>query len=884
CSLTDHTNYRAYVYAKDLAGNATAGDGSYFVFTTAFTANTLEVTVVGGGDQTAGNSFDVQVVAKKANGEVDGSFGTKTIRFTTTSGTAPDTCGNGNAYPEVQGNSLATYYDASLTFNGSGVATLTGFILKKAETARTITAQYVAGSISDATPSFNVANTGAVNCVKFRSSSGGGGSLLSTQNINLNSEVTAHAAGYDTYGNYLGDQSVSWLGSSGILNGPNPEVGTSTTVTAVKIGSGNLTCSSCLGSPSLSFNISAGGNSTLTWTTSSTDSESHSLLGNNNTVVTSVMNSASGDSWRTSTSGSWDNESSSATRSSRSTFPTRAFLVANSNGLDIIDATSNDLWMRFNYGSGNALDSTYGTINDVVGIGGRIFVGLSGGLTIIDFTTDEIYTLTSSTNYKISTNIANRNSGGGSWSSDTTYATNISSNTVTKLAAANITNDYVVVGTSAGVDLIQLSNKSIYSATDTSNAVTAVALSSDSKLYYFENNVGLHRANLSLPLSAGFADTYLYSTGVASLSSATDIKLAEGESAYAGGQHVVALATQLGVSFIQENSTDSSSTSLNYSAEGQVGTSGRNTATFGNALAFNGSNGYATVADGGTLTNTITVELLFQPSENLTIGSGDMVLVQKGDDATDNSFGFKFNSTTGKIDFYIVDSSIGSPKQIVSSTTTSWTAGNWYHLAATINAASGISMWVNGGENSTNAIDLSSGGYNFDANTNSLTIGGTGSGEHLKGSVDELRIMNIVQYSGSTITVPSAPHTDDAANVVHLFHFDENMGTTSANADVGANVDVTLVNSSWFTHPNLAIDSPAINAVAVVAGSGTVTGYLAADDGFIEIQQLDSTTNISVVGTTTEAVSDLDIYQIDGVYNYDVIKGLSTGGVTLVRE
>ena len=725
-------------------------------------------------------------------------------------------------------------------------------------------------------------------CIKFRTAANNGGlAYITTQNIFLNDSRTLYAAGYDTYGNYLADQSIPWSTTGALTDLPNPEVGTATRIVGTKIGSGGTVhCSSCAGSPSLIINVSAGSGSTLTWTTASNDSESHQLIANNSTLASTFMSTPSGATWRTSTSGSWDDESASATRSSRSTFPTRVFLVASSAGLNIIDATSNDLFMKFNLGSGNALDSTYGSLVDVVGLGSKVFVAMTGGLTIIDFASDEVFQLNSTSNYKFSSNISGRNSGSGTWSSNATYPT-LSHSSVNKLAAQTISsNEYIAIATNSGVDLLQLADKSIYSSTDTTSTVTAVALSTDSKLYYFERGAGLHRADLTLALSADFSDTYLYDTGKAIMADAIDIKLGEGESAHATGDHVVTLATEFGLSVIQEHSTDSSATFLNYSAEGVLGSSGRVTSSFGNAIAFDGNSGYLSIADGGSLTDTATIELLFQPSVNLEIGSGNMVLLQKGDDTTDNSFGFKFNSTTGKIDFFIRDDSLGTPVQLVSSTTVSWTAGTWYHLAAKINSANGIELWVNGAEHATNSVDLSSGtGSDFNINTSSLSIGGSGTGEYFKGAIDEVRIMNTAStYSGATISVPTSEHTDNAANVVHLFHFDEVSGVTSLNADNIANVDATLNGSTWFTHPKLAIDSPVINAITLVTGAGTVSGYAGADDGFIELQNLDTTSAITIVDTTTQGVKDVDVYHVDGVFNYDVLKGLSTGGLELVRE
>ena len=84
----------------------------------------------------------------------------------------------------------------------------------------------------------------------------------------------------------------------------------------------------------------------------------------------------------------WYTESKSATRSSTSTFPNEVYVVSDRQGVSILDKSDTSLWMRFNVGSGMALESA---ARDVFAADGKIYLATSRGLIVLDFVNNKIW-------------------------------------------------------------------------------------------------------------------------------------------------------------------------------------------------------------------------------------------------------------------------------------------------------------------------------------------------------------------------------------------------------------------------------------------------------------------------------------------------------------
>lgn len=84
----------------------------------------------------------------------------------------------------------------------------------------------------------------------------------------------------------------------------------------------------------------------------------------------------------------WYTEIRSSTRGSTAHFPDEVFIISDRQGISIINKSDNSLWMRFDVGPGNALQST---ARDIFAADGKIYLATSRGLVVIDFTTNRIW-------------------------------------------------------------------------------------------------------------------------------------------------------------------------------------------------------------------------------------------------------------------------------------------------------------------------------------------------------------------------------------------------------------------------------------------------------------------------------------------------------------
>ena len=82
---------------------------------------------------------------------------------------------------------------------------------------------------------------GILSYVKVRDAAGGTGAEVDTHSMNAAETFTVYSAGYDQYGNYISDQSVTWTSAGVCVGNLSPAIGTSTTFTAAAAGDGTIT-------------------------------------------------------------------------------------------------------------------------------------------------------------------------------------------------------------------------------------------------------------------------------------------------------------------------------------------------------------------------------------------------------------------------------------------------------------------------------------------------------------------------------------------------------------------------------------------------------------------------------------------------------------------
>ncbi len=864
CTLSDHTDYKVRVVAFDDAGNQTEATNSPFSFQTSEGVDNFLVELVPASNPVAGAGFAVRLTARRANNETVSAYaGVKTINWTSTGASGTDVCSSGfNMNPE--------YASTSLNFS-SGVATTTStFRLKRVQTGRTISAteQDTGYNATGTSSSFDV-TAASLHCVQVEDQAGGAGSAMASQNLSIDSSVQAFAAGYDSYGNYLADQSVTWTGNGVMQDKPYPVTGTSTTVVVTEAGSGQLIATGGT-IDAVNFNVSAG-NGLFSSSTSDANGNNHLATNNVNAVYHWNISNDSSSAWITNSGLSWYNEATSANRGARDDFPSKVHLVATNSGLDIIDESNNSLFLRFQSGSDYAIDSDLGNIVDVSALNGKIFLAMNdgastGGLIIIDLANDQVYQTNSVARSLSSANIANRNNA-GIWSANTTYPL-LGSSRLNKIVVREIAGiDYAFLAESNGVDVLRVSGTTSLYRDPTTNPVNSVDVDSAGKLYYGEDSVGLHRADLSLPLATNFspARTYTAATNAELTSLAiNDLSIAEG--AAGSGQNTILVASSLGLTAIDENATFGSSTSAAYTTLG----SGEN--AFNGALSLLGTDGYVSVADGGGLTSTATIDMWFRPAG----APANTVLLQKGS-AVDGSFELAFNGS-GYLVFTVRHNGIDYS---VTSSSNTWANNQWYYVAATI-SASDIALWVDGVDKQSNSSMDFSIPSPFAVSTADLEIGGTSGGGHFNGLIDEVRISDLDRYSAATLSIPNAAFFDDA-NTEHLFHFDASSGATANYADSGAQVNGTLTGDVYFVKPLYPGSQEAVSNLDSYYSGGRISTHIVNSSGWVEILDLQGSPYVNA-SDTSAACYDVKIYHKTSSTDHDIFLGRSTSGVQLRRR
>ncbi len=864
CNLADNTDYKLRIVAFDQAGNEREATNSPFSFRTSEGVDHFDIDLLPASNPTAGANFSVQITARRANNEVVTSYtGVKNINWTTNAGNGTDVC-------DTASNMNPEFPSATQNFSSGVVSNAGNIKLKRAQTGRTITVteQDTGYNASGTTATFDVIAASA-NCIRLEDQAGGAGSPLSTQAVGIDTVVTIHAASYDIYGNYLSDESVAWSGTDAIENRPYPATGSSTTVVTTKEGTGQLIATGT-STESLNFNVSSG-NSVLSSATTDIDSNSHLANNSVNAVYQWDISSDNSSAWITSGTQSWYSEGLSANRGDRDDFPEQVLLVAHNSGLDIIDQFTNNLYMRFQSGSDYAIDSDLGNPVDVSALNGKIFVSMddgssTGGLIIIDLENDQVYQTNAIAREVSGNNIASRNSA-GVWSTDTTYPL-LGSSRMNKISSKRVSGqDYLAIGHNDRVEVLDLTSPTGLFTDTTANNVFAVALTSGGDLYYGEDSVGLHRA--TLPLAASFAPARTYNTASnAELASTIiqDISVAEGTSSADAGANTVLVASNMGVTSIQEHGTASSSTSKNYASLG----SGAN--AFAGALRLSGSNGYVSLNDGGGLTDTISVEMWFRPQGN----PAGQVLFEKGS-GVDGAISLEFDGS-GYLTFTVQHNSMNYS---VSSSTNTWATGEWKHVAAVLDP-SGIALWIDGADQDVNtSMNFASPVFSLSSAT--ATVGAAAASGYFNGFIDELRVSSNVRYSTASFTVPNSAFFNDGSTE-HLLHFNEASGTTANYSDSGAQVNGSISGDAFFTTPLYAGSSDQIFNIDSVVGGGRVNLQLVTPSGWMDLMDLQSTSPYEQSADTGVSPLDVKIYQVDSATNNDSILGLDGAGVQLRRR
>ena len=165
-------------------------------------------------NQVAGTAFSIKITAKDQYSNTITSW-TGTVNLSDDTGTLTPT---------------------SATISSGGTVTVANTQITKAQSNIRITASKTDTS---GTSNFFTVTAGAVSSVKIVEGSSGDGTEFTTRSVTTDEVILLHAAGYDQYGNYSGDESVTWS-VTGSIGTVSPGTGTSTTFNATSPGNGTV--------------------------------------------------------------------------------------------------------------------------------------------------------------------------------------------------------------------------------------------------------------------------------------------------------------------------------------------------------------------------------------------------------------------------------------------------------------------------------------------------------------------------------------------------------------------------------------------------------------------------------------------------------------------
>lgn len=310
-------------------------------------------------------------------------------------------------------------------------------------------------------------------------------------------------------------------------------------------------------------------------------------------------------------------------------------------------------------------------------------------------------------------------------------------------------------------------------------------------------------------------------------------------------------------------------------------------AASGPALSLNGVNAYASVSDnpsldlGTTDGQGFTIEAWFYvPDLN---GEGLQTLIYK-----QSAYALFINFHTSQADqmfFRLWSLALPAPGYVTLYANPTDLSVGWHHAAAVFDNQPG-------GGNDAGAVYLDGNrmglgtGLNFDPgignSSSQLYIGAYAGVNPFNGWIDELRLSDIVRYSGASYTVPTAPFAADS-NTRALWHFDETPGST-AFADASANGNtLTGTNGAQTGTPPTVPDTtpPTVTSIVRLAPTnqflncGSVTWRVTFSEHVTNVSTADFTL-VNISGTLTgEAITSVSA---GSGTNIDVSATVGTGG------
>ena len=218
-------------------------------------------------------------------------------------------------------------------------------------------------------------------------------------------------------------------------------------------------------------------------------------------------------------------------------------------------------------------------------------------------------------------------------------------------------------------------------------------------------------------------------------------------------------------------------------------------------LNFDGTNDHVNL--GNNVGNGLrTIEMWFMPNSTIdaTNNSVQTLIAREFSIDNTNEFNLSFLSSgvnTGRLRFNIDELGVGNGIAVFSDNAT-WTANQWYHVAAVINPSSGLTMFIDG----TLQLDTDIAHTTSTSNApNTPTILGHwgnsfGLNRYFDGQIDDVRISSNAVYTADF--TPPCPDLVPTATTIGLWNQNEGVGTTTSDASGNGNAG-TINGATWAT-------------------------------------------------------------------------------------
>lgn len=297
----------------------------------------------------------------------------------------------------------------------------------------------------------------------------------------------------------------------------------------------------------------------------------------------------------------------------------------------------------------------------------------------------------------------------------------------------------------------------------------------------------------------------------------------------------------------------------------------------GRSLDFDGTADYVNIPYAASLdvATDLTIEFWFSPDVSIEASTPQYLgIMSKASSNTDSENDWVFfweQGENGRMRF-------GAYGDNVQTTTDTWLAGRWYHIAVTVNASNTALIYVNGVQDNYSG-DTSISGNPINGTTNTpLTIGlaQIASGdEYFDGKIDEVRIYGAVRTQAEIQQDMFTSLTGSETNLIGYWNMDEGTGQTVGDLDannndgtLGADGSASTDDPTWSTTLPFTHSLDAAETQWKTTGSNVSVASVYAEAAKIFAQWFDGNTimwdDLTISGGNTAPGAPTTLYTNEG--------------------